>query len=70
MSFKKLEILNRCRDTQTDWHIDKQMDTKEKENIKNTNIVNAGPSDTEYLYYPLDVGDVTLKDPMLPATAR
>ena len=37
--------------------------------IKKTNVavVNAGPSGTEYLYYPLDVEGVTLKGSLLPA---
>ena len=33
-------------------------------------VVNAGPSDTEYLYYPLDVEDVNLKGSLLPAHIR
>ena len=33
-------------------------------------VVNAGPPDTEYLYYPLDVEGVTLKGSLLPAHAR
>ena len=37
-------------------------------NLKaNTVVVNAGPPDTEYLYYPLDVEGVTLKGSLLPA---
>ena len=46
------------------------MDTKKKENKNNNNTVNAGPPDTEYLHYPLDVGGVTLKGLLLRATAR
>ena len=33
-------------------------------------IVNAGPPDTEYLYYPLHVEGVTLKGSLLPANIR
>ena len=57
----------------TDWLAHKQTDGHKKErkskNI-NTIVVNAGPPDTEYLYYPLDVGGVTRKGSLLPATAR
>ena len=61
MSFKKLDINSKQMHRHTDWHIDKQMDWKKKENQKNTNTINAGPPDPEYLYYPLDMGGVTLK---------
>ena len=54
-------IANRPTEQQTDWHIDKLM---------NTTVVNAGPPDTEYLYYPLDVEGVTLKSSLLPAHIR
>ena len=41
--------------TQTNWQIDKKMNIKKKE-IYNTNtVVNAGPPDTEDLYYLLDM---------------
>ena len=30
-------------------------------------VVNAGPPDAEYLYYPPDVEGVTLKGSLLPA---
>ena len=33
-------------------------------------VVNAGPPDTECLYYPLDVEGVTLKDSLLPTHTR
>ena len=33
-------------------------------------IVNAGPPDTEYVYYPLHVEGVTLKGSLLPANIR
>ena len=63
--------LHRCTDTQNGWHIDKQMDTKKKKKIQNTNtVVDAGPPDTEYLYYPLDVKGVTVKGSLLPASVR
>ena len=39
---------------------DKQTQKRRKSKKSNT-VVNAGPPDTEYLYYPLDVEDVTLK---------
>ena len=43
--------------------------TQKRKKSKNTNtVVNAGPPDTEYLYYPLDVEGVTLKSSLLPAS--
>ena len=33
-------------------------------------VVNAGPPDAEYLYYPLDVEGVTLQGSLLPAHIR
>ena len=33
----------------------------------NTAVVNAGPPDTKYLYYPLDVEGINLKGSLLPA---
>ena len=33
-------------------------------------VVNAGPPNTEYLYYPLDAEGVTLKGSLLPAHIR
>ena len=50
--------------TQTNRH------KKEKKSKKSNTAVNAGPPDTEYLYYPLDVEGVTLKDSLLPASTR
>ena len=45
--------------------------TQKRKKSKNTNtVVNAGPPDTEYLYYPLDVEGVTLKSSLLPASTR
>ena len=45
--------------------------TQKGKKSKNTNtVVNAGPPDTEYLYYPLDVEGVTLKGSLLPARTR
>ena len=45
---------------------------KKKNKIKknSTVVVNAGPPDTEYLYYPLDVEGVTLKGSLLPANIK
>ena len=60
-------ILNRCTDT--DWLTHRQTDGNKKER-KSKTVVNAGPPDTEYLYYPLDVGGVTRKGWLLLATAR
>ena len=60
-------ILNRCTDT--DWLTHRQTDGNKKEG-KSKTVVNAGPLYTENLYYPLDVGGVTLKDSLLLATAR
>ena len=49
----------------------KQIGTKKKTNLKKSNtVVNAGPPDTGYLYYLLDVEGVTLKGSLLPAIAR
>ena len=50
---------------------DRQTDgNKIEKNLKNNTVVNAGPPDTEYLYYILDVEGVTLKGLLLPASAR
>ena len=44
---------------------------KNEKNLKNlTLFVSAGPPDTEYLYYPLDVEGVILKGSLLPASTR
>ena len=45
---------------------------KKSKNLKNPTLaaVNAGPPDTEYLYYPLDVEGVNLKVSLLPAHIR
>ena len=44
---------------------------QKRKKSKNTNtVVNAGPTDTEYLYYPVDVEGVTLKGSLLPASTR
>ena len=48
---------------------DKQTQKRRKSKKSNT-VVNAGPPDTEYLYYPLDVEGVTLKGSLLPASTR
>ena len=39
-------------------------------NQKSNTVVNACSPDTEYLYYPLDMEDVTLKGSLLPASTR
>ena len=45
--------------------------TQKRKKSKNTNtVVNAGPPDTEYLYYPLDVEGATLKGSLLLASKR
>ena len=43
---------------------------KQKKSLKTNTVVNAGPPDTEYLYYPLNVEDVTQKGSLLPAHIR
>ena len=45
---------------------------KKSKNLKKPtlSVVNAGPPDTEYLYYPLDVEGVTLKSSLFPAHVR
>ena len=45
---------------------------KKSKNLKKPtlSVVNAGPPDTEYLYYPLDVEGVTLKGSLLVADIR
>ena len=59
MSFSKLEI---------DWKYYRQTDRHKKVKILKTNtaLVNAGPPDTEYPYYPLYVESVTMKGSLLP----
>ena len=59
-------------DEKTDWHEDKQLNTKAKKKFKKptVSVVNASPQDTEYLYYPLNVKRVTQKDSFLPAYIR
>ena len=46
------------------------MNKKSKNLKKALPVVNAGPPDTEYLYYPLHVEGVTLKGSLLPADTR
>ena len=53
----------RQTDRQTDGH-------KIEKILKNQHVVNAGPPDTEYLYYTLGVEGVTLKGSLLPASTR
>ena len=45
---------------------------RKSENLRKPtlSVPNAGPPDTEYLYYPLDVEGVTLKGSLLPAHIR
>ena len=43
---------------------------KQKKSLKINTVVNAGPPDTEYLYYPLNVESVTQKGSLLPAHIR
>ena len=50
--------------------MDKQTDAKKEKNLKTNTDANAGPPDTVYLYYPLDVEGVTLKGSLLPASLR
>ena len=50
--------------------MDKQRGTKKEKKSKTNTDVNAGPPDTAYLYYPLDVEGVTLKGSLLPASLR
>ena len=59
------------KNEKTDWHKDRQLDKKTKNFKKpSLSVVNAGPSDTEYLYYSLNVESVTQKGPLLPAYIR
>ena len=46
--------------------------TQKSKNLKKStmSVVNAGPPDTECLYYPLDVEGVTLKGSLSPAHIR
>ena len=63
LSLQKLK--NRLhKNGKTDIHEDKQFDSKTKNNLKKPtlSVVNAGPPDTEYLYYPLNVKGLTQKD--------
>ena len=48
----------------------KKWKQKRKKSKNTTTVVNSGPTDTEYLYYPLDVEGVTLKGSLLPASTR
>ena len=59
-------------DEKTDWHEDKQLDTKAKKNLKKPtrSFVNDAPPDTEYLHYPLNVECVSQQDSLLPAYIR
>ena len=71
LSLEKLD--NRLhKNEKTDWNEDKQLDTKTKKNIKKPtlSVVNAGPPDTEYLYYPLNLEGVIQKGSFLAAYIR
>ena len=63
-----------CKQTHryTDWLTNRQTYEQKSKNLKKPtlSVVNADPPDTEYLYYPLDVEDVTLKGSLLPAHIR
>ena len=56
----------------TDWLTNRQTyEQKKKKSKKLTlSVVSTGPLDKEYLYYPLDVEGVPLKDSLLPAHIR
>ena len=71
LSLKKLESRFH-KNEKTDWHEDKQLDTKTKKNLKkpSLSVVNACPQDTEYLYYALNVESITQKGLLLPAYIR
>ena len=45
---------------------------KQRKNLKKTTlrVVKAGPPDTEYLYYPLNVEGITQKGSLLAAQIR
>ena len=43
---------------------------KQKKSLKTNTVLNAGPPDTEYLYYPLNVEGITQKGSLLPAHIR
>ena len=62
VSLQKLEIVNIYTDRQSN-----RCTQNRTKNLKTNAVVNAGPSDTEYLYYPLDVEGVSLKGSLLPA---
>ena len=56
-------------DAQTQRLTNRQGDGHKKVKVQKTDTaaVNADPSGTEYLYYTLDVEDIILKSPLLPA---
>ena len=50
-----------------DWHRSKQINTRKQNSKKTTlSVVNAGPPDMDYLYYPVNNGGDTLKVSLLP----
>ena len=69
MIFEKLEI--NCKQTHRYRLNDTDKQTQKRKKSKKSNtVVNVGPPDTEYLYYPLDEEGVTLKGSLLPASTR
>ena len=59
---------DRTKTKKTDWHEDKELDTKTKKFRKRTlSVINAGLPDTKYMYYPLNVEGITQKGSLLPA---
>ena len=59
-------------DEKSDRHEDQHMDKKTKKNLKKPtlSVVNAGPPDTEYLHYPLNVEGVIQKSSLLRTHIR
>ena len=59
-------------DEKSDRHEDKRWPQKQRKNLKKPTLsgVNAGPPDTEYLHYPLNVERVTQKSSLFPAHIR
>ena len=51
------------------WHVEVGAPPKRLKN-PTMSVANAGPPDTEYLYYPLHMEGVTLKGSLLSANIR
>ena len=64
-SFQTDAQAHRLTETQTN----RRRQKRKKTETTNT-VVNAGPPDTECLYYLLDVEGVTLKGSLLPANTK